>query len=87
MTTSQVTAYDNAGHGEMYIYSPAENRRRLRSCRPDGTPPTADTLGSQNGLFLTDDGRVFFSTKDAAGRRRTPTKATTSTSSSKASRS
>ena len=35
------------------------------SCRPDGSPPTADVSASQDGLFLTDDGRVFFSTTEA----------------------
>ena len=34
------------------------------SCIPSGAPPTADVFGSQNGLFMTDDGRAFFSTDD-----------------------
>ncbi len=65
ITSSQVTTYDNQGHSEMYLYRPGENRVDCASCRPDGSPPTADTWGSQNGLFLTDDGRAFFSTNDA----------------------
>jgi hypothetical protein len=65
ITTSRVTTYDNQGHSEMYLYTPAENRVDCASCRPGGVPPTADTWGSQNGLFLTDDGRAFFSTNDA----------------------
>jgi hypothetical protein len=65
VTSSRVTTYDNQGRPMMYLYTPDENRVDCASCRPNGTPPTADTWASQNGLFLTDDGRAFFSTNDA----------------------
>jgi hypothetical protein len=65
VTSSRVTTYDNQGRPLMYLYTPSENRVDCASCRPNGTPPTADTWASQNGLFLTDDGRAFFSTNDA----------------------
>ena len=65
LTSSQVTAYDNAGHIEMYLYSPETKRLTCPSCVADGGVPKFDVYGSQNGLFLTDDGRVGFSTKEA----------------------
>jgi hypothetical protein len=64
VTASRLTSYDNAGHGEMYSYSPASGRVICVSCRPDGRPAKSNAYGSQNGLFLTNDGRVFFSTRD-----------------------
>jgi hypothetical protein len=66
ITNSNVTAYDSAGHTEMYTYDPESGRVVCASCRPDGHPPVGETLGSQNGRFITEDGRVFFSeTADA----------------------
>jgi hypothetical protein len=65
VTASKATSYDNAGHGEMYIYRPSTGRLVCASCLPSGAPPTHDVLASQNGLFLTNDGRVAFSTVDA----------------------
>ncbi len=32
---------------------------------PTAAPPTSDVAASQNGIFMTDDGRAFFSTADA----------------------
>ena len=34
------------------------------SCNPDGTRPRGDTFASAGGPFMSDDGRVFFSTRD-----------------------
>jgi len=64
ITASRLTAYDTNGHSEMYAYSPATERIVCASCRPDGQPAKSSASGSQNGLFLTTDGRVFFSTRD-----------------------
>lgn len=61
ITSSNVTGYDSAGHTEMYKYDPESGRVVCASCRPDGKPPVGETLGSQNGRFITEDGRVFFS--------------------------
>ena len=52
------------------------------SCIPDGAPPTADVEASQNGPFMSDDGRIFFSTADPlvpadADRARSPTSTST----------
>jgi hypothetical protein len=64
-TDSPVTQYDNAGHLEMYLYDPAVRRVVCASCVPNGSPPTSDITASQDGLFMTYDGRVFFATEDA----------------------
>jgi hypothetical protein len=65
LTVEQLTAYDNAGRGEMYSYEPETRVVRCVSCIPDGSPPTSEVAASMNGLFMSDDGRIFFSTKDA----------------------
>jgi hypothetical protein len=65
ITPSRVTSYDNAGKAEMYRYSAASGQLICVSCLPSGKQPTADVYGSQNGLFLIDDGRIGFSTNDA----------------------
>jgi hypothetical protein len=64
LTASQLTSYDNAGHLEMYSYTPSTGSIVCDSCRPDGRPATADVQASEDGLFMTDDGRAFFSTSD-----------------------
>ncbi|HVC07891.1 MAG TPA: hypothetical protein VND98_09945 [Solirubrobacterales bacterium] len=64
-TASQVTQYDNAGHLEMYLYDPSSGRITCASCIPSGAPPVSNIGASQNGLFMTNDGRVFFTTNDA----------------------
>ena len=71
ITASQVTSYDNAGKGQMYRYETATDRLICVSCKRAGGPPTADIYGSQNGLFITDDGRTFFSTDDSIVRQDT----------------
>jgi hypothetical protein len=63
-TGSNLTEYNSAGHLEMYLFDPEVGRVVCASCRPDGQPPVADVTGSQNGLFLTNDGRAFFATTE-----------------------
>jgi hypothetical protein len=65
VTDSNLTSYDGASKLEMYTFDPQSGRVTCASCRPDGEPPVSDVHASQNGLFQTDDGRVFFSTEDA----------------------
>ncbi len=65
VTNSQVTQYNNQGYQEMYTYNPVTRKVVCVSCVPSGEPPTSDVLASQDGLFMTNDGRTFFSTKDA----------------------
>ncbi len=64
LTTTQLTSYDNAGHIEMYVFTPATGEIVCASCRPNGQAPTDDVKASQDGRFITHDGRVFFSTAD-----------------------
>jgi hypothetical protein len=65
VTASQVTHYDNAGYLEMYTYEPATRQVVCVSCKPSGAPPKSDVQASQDGLFMTNDGRTFFATEDA----------------------
>lgn len=65
VTASQITGYNNAGRLEMYRYGTATGRIVCVSCIPDGSVPTSNVEASQNGLFMADDGRAFFSTEDA----------------------
>jgi hypothetical protein len=71
ITPSRITSYDNGGKGEMYTYAPETDRLVCVSCKPHGELPKDDVYASQNGLFLTDDGRVFFSTTDGIVRQDT----------------
>ncbi len=64
VTASQVTQYDNAGRLEMYTFDPATRKLTCVSCIPSGAKPSNDVKASQDGLFMTDDGRTFFSTED-----------------------
>ncbi len=65
VTASQVTQYDPHGHLEMYRYNAVTQNLVCVSCIPSGEPPTSDVEGSQNGLFITEDGRTVFTTDDA----------------------
>lgn len=65
LTASKVTSYETAGHLEMYVYSPASEELSCVSCMPDGQPPATNVEASSDGIFMTEDGRVFFSTGDA----------------------
>ena len=65
VTNSVVTQYNNAGHTEMYTYEPSTRKLLCVSCIPSGLPPTSDILASEDGLFMTNDGRTFFSTSDS----------------------
>ena len=64
LTSSQVTSYDNAGHSEIYLYTPASGDLRCTSCLPSGEPPSMDVTASHDGRFMTDDGRTFFNTDE-----------------------
>ncbi len=64
VVASKIGGYENAGKPEMYTYDPESGQINCASCRPDGRPPVGEVFASQNGLFQTYDGRVFFSTED-----------------------
>ena len=86
ISATRLTSYDNTGFAEMYTYDPFARTIKCVSCVPNGDPPTYDVEGSQNGRFMTNDGRAFFTSEDSlvAGRHR---RSSTSTSSSTAGRS
>jgi hypothetical protein len=65
VTNSQITQYENKGFQEMYTYNPETRKIVCVSCIPNGESPTSNALASQDGLFMTNDGRAFFSTEDA----------------------
>ena len=65
VTASQITQYNNTGHLEMYIYNAATEKIVCASCNPSGAPPTFNVQASQDGLFMTNDGRAFFSTEES----------------------
>ncbi len=64
VTNSNLTSFDTHFFRQMYIYDPGSGRVTCASCRPDGQAPITDTRASQNGLFQTEAGRVFFASPD-----------------------
>jgi hypothetical protein len=64
VTKSDLTDYHSGGHKEMFVYDPRAGSMACASCRPDAKTPTDELRTSGNGLFLTNDGRVFFTTRD-----------------------
>ena len=71
LTASQITAYENIGFSEMYTYSPSSEELRCVSCLPSGEEPSSNVWASSDGIFMTNDGRAFFSTADAIAPRDT----------------
>jgi hypothetical protein len=65
ISNAEVTQYNSEGHMEMYTYEPSSGRVVCVSCIPNGEPPKSDVYASQDGLFMSNDGRTFFSTEDA----------------------
>ena len=64
-TASDMTSYDTRGFQQIYTYGADSGLIRCASCSPEGAPPKADVEASQNGRFMSDDGRTFFASKDA----------------------
>ena len=48
----------------MYSYDAASGDLRCVSCDPTGAPPAESVRGSTAGLFMSDDGRTFWATRD-----------------------
>jgi hypothetical protein len=65
LTEAKLTSYDNVGLAQMYHYNAETRAIQCVSCPPSGAPATADVEASQNGIFMTADGRTFFATKEA----------------------
>jgi hypothetical protein len=49
---------------EMYLYDADTNNLVCASCDPTGAPPLHNVEASKNGIFLSNNGRAFFATKD-----------------------
>jgi hypothetical protein len=69
LTASNLTGYDSRGRREMYTYDADTGKIRCASCRPDGLPPVSTTTASQSGPFMSNDGRVFFNTREELSNR------------------
>jgi hypothetical protein len=65
LTEAKLTSYDNVGTAQMYTYDADTREVQCVSCPPSGDPATVDVEASQNGIFMTADGRTFFATKQA----------------------
>jgi hypothetical protein len=78
VSPEKLTAYENEGVREAYVYDYAADQVLCTSCRPDGTPPGAPVTLSRQGVgvadakpdylprYISDDGeRAFFGTLDS----------------------
>ncbi len=63
-TRLELSEYENRGHSEIYRYDAEQDQLDCVSCTPSGAITTTDTLLASNGLNLTDDGRVFFTSSE-----------------------
>ena len=62
VTGAKLTAFNNAGFQEMYSFDPTTEAIECSSCNPRGAVPATNVSASESGLFMSDDGRTFFST-------------------------
>jgi hypothetical protein len=60
-----LTGYENKGRSELYRYDTSSGMLVCPSCAPTLAPAQSDVTLTPYGLSLTDDGRVFFTTKDS----------------------
>jgi hypothetical protein len=65
VTKSQLTSQNINGTEQMYSYDANTGVIRCASCDPRGRTPLRSVKASQNGRFMADDGRTFFSTEEA----------------------
>jgi hypothetical protein len=72
-SAKRLTAFNNAGHTEIYLYDAAKDSLRCASCTPDGQVATGDaSLAAEGALTpnfktrgVSENGGVFFQTTDA----------------------
>ncbi len=64
VSSSRLASFDNGGIEEMYSYDPAARKVVCVSCPPDGAVQHYNIEASKMGLFMSNDGRTFFSTVD-----------------------
>ncbi|HEY1285744.1 MAG TPA: hypothetical protein VGF04_06615 [Solirubrobacterales bacterium] len=60
-----LTGYKNQGHSEVYRYDSQADALDCASCAPTLAPAQSDVTLTPSGLNMTDDGRVFFTTKES----------------------
>jgi hypothetical protein len=65
ITATQLTAYNNGSFQQMYTYNWDRGELICVSCIPNNDPPSFNVEASQSGLFMSNDGRAFFATKDS----------------------
>ena len=70
-STLPLTGFGAAGHRKIYRYFASTRKLSCVSCDPTGAEPTSDSTLASNGLSLTNDGRVFFTTAEADALRDT----------------
>ena len=64
-SVESLTGYTNQGRSELYRYATATDALDCASCAPTLAPALNDVRMTPYGLSMTDDGRVFFTTKDS----------------------
>jgi hypothetical protein len=64
-STLPLTGYANEGYFEVFRYDTAADEVVCVSCAITNAPAKGDASLAPNGLSITDDGRVFFSSTDA----------------------
>ena len=64
---SPLTGFDNDGHFEVFRYEPGSDGSVCASCNPTERGRRRTRRSPPDGLSLSDDGRVFFNSTDAAG--------------------
>ena len=65
VTDSRMTSFDTNGLQMMYAYDATLGTIFCASCNPSGAEPQFNVEAAQNGPTMSDDGRVFFATKEA----------------------
>jgi hypothetical protein len=61
---SSLTGFPNQGHAQIYRHEASSGAVECVSCTPTGAAPAADAMLASQGLSITDDGRVFFTSRD-----------------------
>lgn len=64
-STSPLTGYPTFGHSEVYRYDSEGEELDCASCSTTGGATSFDTFLSQYGLNLTDEGQVFYTTRES----------------------
>ena len=60
-----LTGYANSAHAEVFRYDAGEEKLTCASCDPTNAEAAGDASLAQNGLSLSESGRVFFNSTDA----------------------